>query len=94
MSMVALLNVAVKRVLGARRLVGENVTTEPEQPMVPLTTVRPGPVTVNAPAASGQVIGSLKVALISWSTGTPVAVFNGFVDTTASAGESVLNVHT
>jgi hypothetical protein len=87
--------VAVKTVLVARLAAGVNVATEPEQPMVPVTGVVPGPVTVNAFAGNtGQFIGALKVALSTWVTGTPVAVFTGTVDTTASEGETVVKVQT
>jgi hypothetical protein len=90
--------VAVKTVLVARSVAGVKVATEPEQPMVPGTGVVPGPLTVNAAAGNaGQFIGSLKVALSTWVTGTPVVVFTGTVDSTARAGktcEAVVKVQT
>jgi hypothetical protein len=88
--------VAVKTVLVARLADGVNVAISPEQPIVPGTGIAPGAeTTVNAVAGNaGQFIGSLKVALSTWVTGTPVAVFTGTVDITASAGEIVVKVHT
>jgi hypothetical protein len=88
--------VAVKTVLVARSAAGVYVATAPEQPMVPGTGVAPGAATtVNAVAGNAaQFIGSLKVALSTWVTGTPVAVFTGTVDITASGGEAVVNVQT
>jgi hypothetical protein len=86
---------AVKTVLKARLLAGVNVTMEPEQPMVPGTRVRPGPVTVKAAAGNGrQLMGSLKTALSTWLTGTPVALFTGIVDNTTGIGVIVVNVQT
>jgi hypothetical protein len=74
---------------------GVKVATAPEHPMVPGTGVAPGPVTVNAAAGKGtQLIGSLKVALMTWPAGTPVAVFTGIVETTTGGGVIVVNVHT
>jgi hypothetical protein len=90
--------VAVKTVLAARLSAGVNVAFAPEHPIVPGTAVAPGPVTINAAAGNaGQFIGSLKVALSTWVTGTAVAVFAGTVDITARGGktwEAVVKDHT
>jgi hypothetical protein len=87
--------VAVKRVLSARFAAGVNVATAPEQPIVPGTGVAPGPVTVKAVAGkAAQFIASLKVAVITWLTGTPVAVFTGTVAITAGGGVVVVNFQT
>jgi hypothetical protein len=81
--------VAVKTVSGARSMAGVNVATAPVHPMVPGTGIAPGPVTVNAVAGNaGQFIGSLKVALSTWVTGTPMVVFAGTVDKTVRAGKT------
>ena len=88
-SWAAVVMVAVKTVLVARSAAGVNVTTAPVQPMVPGTGVVPGPVTVNAAAGNaGQFMGSLKVALSTWLTGTPVVVFAGTVEITVRAGKT------
>jgi hypothetical protein len=87
--------VAVKTVLYARLFAGVNVTTAPEQPIVPGTGVMPGPVTVNAAAGNGvQLIASLNVALSTWLTDTPVAVSTGIVEITTGGGVIVVNFQT
>jgi hypothetical protein len=45
-------------------------------------------------ASVEQVIASLNVALSTWLTSTPVAVFAGIVEITAGGGVIVVNVHT
>jgi hypothetical protein len=89
--------VAVYKVLTASAAAGVKVATLPVQPTVPVTAVVPGPVTVNVVAGDASVvqsIASLKVALSTWLTGTPVAPFTGTVAITAGTGEIVVKVHT
>jgi hypothetical protein len=91
------LTVAVYKVLTASAALGVKVATLPVQLTVPATAVVPGPVTVNVVAGDASVvqfIAWLKVTLSAWLTGTPVAVFTGTVEITASAGETVLKLHT
>jgi ATP-dependent protease Clp ATPase subunit len=76
---------------------GVNVATTPEYVTVPATAAPLGPVTVKVVAliVVGP-IGSLKVALSTWLTGTLTAPFTGIVDTTVGGGGGVTveNVHT
>jgi hypothetical protein len=82
-------------VLTARPFDGVKVARAPVQPTVPATAVAPGPVTVKVVDVSvAQLIVSLKVALSTWLTGTPVAPFTGTVDTTKGGGVIVVKVHT
>ena len=84
--------VAVKTVLNARLAAGVKVAPVPEQAIVPATGVAPGPVTVKAVAGNAaQFIASLKVALSTWVTGTPVAEIPGTVAITAGGGVIVVN---
>jgi hypothetical protein len=41
-----------------------------------------------------QLTASLNLARSTWTTGTPVALGTGTVDTTLGAGAMVVNVHT
>ena len=89
--------VAVNKVLTASVAPGVKVATAPAQLTVPATGVAPGPVTVKVVAGDAsvaQVIASLKVALNTWLTRTPVAAFTGVVETTAGGGVIVVKVHT
>jgi hypothetical protein len=78
--------VPVNPVLGARLLAGVNVAVVPEAVTVPGRGVPLGPATVKVTVLS--VVGFitlLKVAVITWLTGTAVAPFEGFVETTKGA---------
>jgi hypothetical protein len=87
--------VAVYRVLTVSAAPGVKVAVLPEQPTVPATAVVPGPVTVKVvDVRVAHFIVSLKVALITWATGTPVAPFTGTVEITAGIGVTVVKVHT
>ena len=88
---------AVNTVFMASVVPEVKVATSPAQLTVPATGVVPGPVTVKVVAGDAsvaQVIVSLKVALNTWLTRTPVAAFTGVVETTAGGGVIVVKVHT
>jgi hypothetical protein len=74
---------------------GVNVATLPEQLTVPpVTGVVPGPARVKVVELSvAQFIASLKVAVSTWVTGTPMALFTG---TTVTVGGRtiVVKLHT
>jgi len=79
-------NRPVNLVLGARLLASVNVAVVPEAVTVPGRGVPLGPATVKVTVLS--VVGFitlLKVAVITWVTGTAVAPFAGFVETTVGA---------
>ncbi len=65
------------------------------QLIVPATGVAPGAATtVNAVAGNAaQFMASLKVALSTWVTGTPVAVLTGTVAITTGGGDAVIVVN-
>jgi hypothetical protein len=89
--------VAVYNVLTRSAALGVKVATVPEQATVPVTGVAPGPVSAKVVAGDASVahfIVSSKVALRTWSRGTPVAPLTGIVDITAGVGEIVVKVHT
>jgi hypothetical protein len=89
--------VAVYNVLTVSPAPGVKVAMLPEQPTVPATAVVPGPANLKVVAGEAsveQVIASLKVALITWLTSTPVAVFTGTVEITTGGGVIVVKVHT
>jgi len=78
--------VPVNLVLGARLLASVNVAVVPEAVTVPGRGVPLGPATVKVTVLS--VVGFitlLKVAVITWVTGTAGAPFAGFVETTKGA---------
>jgi hypothetical protein len=84
-------------VLLVRATDGVKVATVPEQITVPLTTVKPGPVSVKFVAGDVRVvqsIGSLKFAVSTCATGTPVAPVIGTVEMTVGTGVMVVNVQT
>jgi hypothetical protein len=93
----AVLMAAVYNVFTASSVPGANVAMLPIQLTVPATAVAPGPVTVKVVAGDAMVmqfIASLKVALSTWLTSTPVAVFTGTVAITVGAGVMVVKLHT
>jgi hypothetical protein len=98
-SLAAVEIVAWNNVLAARALVGVKVAVVPEYETVPATEVVPGPSSLNVAGAvivSGS-IASLKVAVIFWLSGTPVAVSIGRVEITeggvVSGTAAVVKVH-
>jgi hypothetical protein len=87
--------VAVYWVLSARLAMGVNVATTPAYVTAPVTAAPSGPASVKVVVliVVGS-IGSLKVALSTWLTGTPVAPARGTVEITVGDGATVLKVHT
>jgi hypothetical protein len=78
------------------RLPGVNVATLPEQATTPVTLLGPGPARVKVVAGElsvAQFIASLKVAVMTWVTGTPVALATG-TTVTVGGGVMVVKVHT
>jgi len=78
--------VPVNLMLGARLLAGVNVAVVPEAVTVPGRGVPLGPAMVKVTVLS--VVGFitlLKVAVMTWVTGTAAAPFVGFVETTKGA---------
>jgi hypothetical protein len=87
---------AVYNVFTASSAPGVNVAMLLMHLTVPAIVVAPGPANVKVVAGDASVvqfIASLKVALSTWLTGTPVAVFTGTVAITAGGGVMVVNVH-
>ena len=82
--------VAVYNVLGDRSAVGVNVAVVPEYVTVPTTAAPPGAVTkkVDELIVEG-FIDWLKVAVITWATGTAMAPFAGLVESTKGTGLTV-----
>lgn len=82
--------VAVYNVLGDRSAVGVNVAVDPEYVTVPATAAPPGAVTKKVDELTVEgFIDWLKVAVITWATGTAVAPFAGLVESTTGTGLTV-----
>ena len=82
--------VAVYIVLGDRNAVGVNVAVVPENVTVPTTVAPPAPVTKKVEELIVEgFIDWLKVAVITWATGTAVAPFAGLVESTIGTGLTV-----
>ena len=82
--------VAVYIVLGDRNAVGVNVAVVPENVTVPTTAAPPAAVTKKVEELIvEEFIDWLKVAVITWATGTAVAPFAGLVESTTGTGLTV-----
>jgi hypothetical protein len=81
-------------VLLARLAVGVNVATSPEYATVPGTATPPTERVKEVAVIVAGVIGSLKVALNTWPTGTFMAPFAGIVETTIGVELIVVKDHT
>jgi hypothetical protein len=88
--------VTVYTVLTVRLASGVKVATAPEQLTEPATAVALGAaVTVKVVAVRVEhSIDSLKFAVRTWATGTPVAEATGTVAVTVGGGVIVVKVHT